>query len=197
MTKYCPDCGKEVPDEAHFCADCGHDFFNKESSGRSASDSIFSNGKIFLFLIAAVVIVGVIVIVSSGFGGSGGGTDVSDGAEHAVDLTITEVSGWDSDSSSKKSYTLYTEAIFNRVPSDMKGYNVKTTYVDENGTDIGYEIETLDNIYYDTDYSISFGYYTTYKMPNPDYVTVEIIKDGKTVDNFTSKIDQSKIDFLN
>ena len=195
MTKYCPDCGKEVPDDAHFCVDCGHDFFHKGSAGSSGSDSIFSNGKIFLVLIALVVIVGAFVIVSSGFGGGDSGSDTT--VEHAVDLTIAGVSGWDSTSSSKKSYTLYTEAIFNKVPSDMKGYNVKTTYVDENGTDIGYEIETLDNIYYDTDYSISFGYYTTYKKPNPDFVTVEVIKDGKTVDNFTSRIDQSKIDYLN
>ena len=50
MTKKCPECGKQVPDEAHFCADCGHDFFQKNSPG--SSDSIFSNGKIFLVLIA-------------------------------------------------------------------------------------------------------------------------------------------------
>lgn len=197
MTKHCPECGKEVPDDAHFCADCGHDFFRKGKSGKASSDSIFSNGKIFLILIVIVIIIGAAVIISSGFGGGGGGTNVDDVVEHAVDLTITDVSGWDSDSSDKESYTLYTEAIFNKVPSDLKGYNVKTTYVDENGSDIGHEIETLDNVYYDTDYSISFGYYTTYKKPNPDHVTVEIIKDGKTVDNFTSKIDQSKIDYLN
>lgn len=199
MTKKCPECGNEVPDEAHFCADCGHDFFHK-TAGRKVggnSDSIFTNGKIFLVLIAVVVVVGAVVIFSSGFGGNEGTGDVDDAVEHAVDLTITDVSGWDSESSAKKTYTLYTEAIFNEVPSDLKGYNVKTTYVNENGTEIGHEIETLDNVYYDTDYSISFGHYTTYKKPNPDYVTVEIIKGGKTVDNFTSKIDQSTIDYLN
>lgn len=47
----------------------------------------------------------------------------------------------------KKSYTLYTEAIFNKVPNDLKGYNVKTTYYDANDSEIGHETETLDNIY--------------------------------------------------
>ena len=42
-----------------------------------------------------------------------------------------------------------------------------------------------------------FGYYTTYKLPDPDHVTVEIIKDGKPVDSFTEDIDKNKIDYLN
>lgn len=195
MTKHCPECGAEVPDEAHFCADCGHDFFNKALVSKS-SDSIFTNGKIFLVLIVVVVIIGAIVILNSGFGGNGN-NDVADVDEHDVDLTITEVSGYDSDYSGKKSYSLCTCALFNSVPSDLKGYNIKTTYVDENGSEIGYEIEKLENVYYDSDYALSFGYYNTYKKPNPDYVNVEIIKGGKTVDNYTSKIDQSKIDYLN
>ncbi|MBQ6100165.1 MAG: zinc ribbon domain-containing protein [Methanobrevibacter sp.] len=198
MTKVCPNCGKEVPDDAHFCVDCGHDFIKKDSSktfSKNNSNNIFTNGKIFLVLIAVVVIVGAAIILS--FGSGGHGSEPVDEIKHEVDLTITEVDGWDGDSSSKKSYTLYTEAIFNKVPSDLKGYNVKTTYVDANGSDIGYEIETLDNVYYDSNYALSFGHYTTYKKPNPDHVNVEIIKDGKTIDNFTSKIDKSKIDYLN
>lgn len=200
MTKNCPKCGKELPDEAHFCVECGHDFFKKDDSSpvvrrTNNSDSIFLNGKIFIVLIAIVIVIGAGIILSFGFGGNGDNT--VDEAEHLVDLTITEVDGWDNDGSSKKSYTLYTEALFNKVPSDLKGYNVKTTYVDENGSDIGYEIESLDDIYYDTNYALSFGHYTTYKKPNPDHVNVEIIKDGKTIENFTSKIDQGKIDYLN
>ena len=93
--------------------------------------------------------------------------------------------------------TINAEAIFNKVPDDSKGYNVKTRYYDSNGTEIGHETETLDNIYYDSEYSLSFGHYNTYKLPDPDHVTVEIIKDGKVVDNYTEKIDKSKIDYLN
>ena len=91
----------------------------------------------------------------------------------------------------------YTEALFNNVPSNLKGYNIKTTYIDANGSEIGYEIEKLDDVYYDSSYALTFGHYTTYKLPDPDHVNVEIIKDGKTIDNYTAKIDQSKIDYLN
>lgn len=186
MVKNCPKCGKELPDDAKFCMDCGYTL----DSHKNINSSIFSNGKIFIILIAIVLIVGGLVILTSGGNNS---DEAVDNVEH-VDLTITDTLGWDSDSGS---YTLYTDALFNSVPSDIKGYNVKVTYYDANDTKIGQETDSLEHIYYDSDYALTLCYYTTYKKPNPDHVTVEIIKDGKTIDTFTENIDQSKIDFLN
>lgn len=202
MTKKCPDCGKELPDEAHFCQDCGHDFFKKESApivtrAKNNSDSIFSNGKIFLILIAIVVVVGVAIILSFGTGGGNNqASDADDGVEH-VGLTISGVEGYDGNNDGKKYYSLWTEVLFTSVPSNQKGYIIKTIYYDENGTDLGQESETLSNAYYDTDYSISIGHHTMYTKPDLDHVTVEIIKDGKTIDNYTNKVDKGKISFLN
>lgn len=191
MGKFCPTCGKELPEEAKFCMDCGHSFDSKSNAG-----NFLSNGKIFLVIIAIVAILGLAVIAMTGNGNNEvSDTPVVDEADH-VDLTIKSVGGWDSDSG-KKSYTLYTEALFNKVPDDIKGYNVKTTYYDSNDSAIGYETEKLANIYYDSEFEISFAYYTTYKLPDPDYVTVEIIKDGKVIDTYKEKIDTNKIDFLN
>lgn len=192
MTKNCPKCGTAVPDDALFCGNCGYSFDAK----RQGSNGI-KNEKIFLILIAAIVIIGAIFVLSSGFGGNGSndGSDTVDDAEH-VDLTISDVEGYVS-YSSKKSYTLYTDALFIKVPSDIKEYMIKTTYLDKNGTEIGHETEKLDNVYYDTDYAISFGHYKTYAKPNPYQVKVEIIKDGNVIDNYTEKIDTNKIDFLN
>ncbi len=191
MTRSCPKCGKQVPDDAKFCMDCGYAFDDNQSAKK------FSVSTLFIILIAAVLIIGGIFILTSGSGSNNSSSDV-DNVEH-VDLTISQVNGWDyaGDSDSKPSYTLYTEAIFNSVPSDLKGYNLKTRYYDSNNTEIGHETETLDNIYYDTNYPISFGHYTTYKLPDADHVTVEIIKNGKVIDNYTEKIDKSKIDYLN
>ena len=112
---------------------------------------------------------------------------------------ITNVGGWDSkgDNDSKASYTLYTEAIFNKVPDNLKGYNVKTTYYDSNDSEIGHETETLENIYFESEFGLTFGYYTTYKLPDADHVTVEIMNDGKVIDSYTEKIDKNKIDYLN
>lgn len=191
MTKSCPKCGKEVPDEAKFCMDCGYSFQN--AGANSATSGILSNGKIFLVIIAIVVILGLAVIAMTGNNPTSDNPVVD--ADH-VDLTITGVGGWDSDSG-KKSYTLYTEAIFNKVPEKLDGYNVKTTYYDSNDESIGHETETLEDIYYDSSYALSFGFYTSYKLPDPDHVTVEIMKDGKVIDTYTEKIDTNKIDYLN
>lgn len=194
MTKSCPKCGKELPDDAKFCMDCGYTLENPSSDVKS---NIFSNGTIFIVLIAVVLIIGGVFIITSGFGGGNSPQqEVVDDAHH-VDLTITDVSGWDSDNDGKSSYTLYTEAIFNKVPDNLDEYNVKTTYYDSNGTEIGHETETLENIYYDSAYALSFGHYTTYKLPDPDHVKVEIIKGGEVIDNYTDTIDKNKIDYLN
>ena len=192
MTKNCPNCGKELPDGAKFCMDCGYSIEVEESSGGFN----FPLPTLFIIIIVAVLVIGGVFILTSSSGENSSPAEVVDNAAH-VDLTITDVSGWDSDDSDKSSYTLYTEAIFNSDPDDIKGYNVKTTYYNSNDKEIGHETETLDNVYYDSSYAISFGYYTTYKLPDPDHVTVEIIKDGKVIDTYTEKIDQSTIDYLN
>ena len=192
MSKICPKCGKELPDDAKFCMDCGYTLEEK-SEGMLSS---FPLPTLFIILIVAILLIGGAFILSSSFKDNTKAPDKSNDVTHAVDLTITDVSGWDSDSG-KKSYTLYTEAIFNKVPDNLKGYNVKTTYYDTNGSEIGHETETLDNVYYDSNYALSFGFYTTYKLPNPDHVTVEIINGGKVIDSYTEQIDKNKIDYLN
>jgi hypothetical protein len=192
MSKICPKCGKELPDNAKFCMDCGYTLEEK-SEGMLSS---FPLPTLFIVLIVAILLIGGAFILSSSFKDNTKAPDKSDEVTHAVDLTITDVRGWDSDSG-KKSYTLYTEAIFNKVPDNLKGYNVKTTYYDTNGSEIGHETETLDNVYYDSNYALSFGFYTTYKLPDPDHVTVEIINGGKVIDSYTEQIDKNKIDYLN
>ncbi len=192
MSKTCPKCGKAQADDAKFCMDCGYSF-SKDASTRSSN--ILSNGKIFLAIIAIILVLGAMFIFSLG-NDHDVATDDGDDVEH-VDLTITEVNGYDSTYDNRTSYTFYTEALFLDVPSNMKGYVIKTSYCDENGTVLGQETETLSNVYYDSDYEISFGDYTSYKKLDLDHVNVEIIKGGETIDNFTAKVDKNKIDFLN
>lgn len=191
MSKNCPKCSQEVPDDAKFCMNCGYNF--DETDGKDSN--LFKNGKIFLILIAIVVIVGALFIFTTGSNNNTSSNAVGD-VDH-VALTITDVGGWDSDSSSKKSYTLYTQALFNSVPDKTKGYMLKTIYYDKDNKQIGQETESLDYVYYDSDYALSFGHYTTYNKPDPDHVTVQVIKDGKIIDNYTEEIDTSKIDYLN
>lgn len=197
MSKVCPDCGESVPNNAHFCPNCGHDFFNKDKTDKSNdSAGFFSDGKIFLVLIAVVVIVGAFVLFST-FGGNDSAPQVAeDNVEH-VGLTISDINGYSGSNSGRTYYSLSTSVFFTHVPSDKTGYLLKTIYYDKNNTELGQETETLSNAYYDTDYSITIGYCTMYKKPNIDHANVEVIKDGKTIDNFTCKANPSKISFLN
>lgn len=187
-----------IPIHAHFCPNCGHDFFDDVTVKPSASrkEGIFSNGKIFLVLIAVVIIVGAGVIISMGFGGNET-TDQTGGPE--IEMTITEVSGYSYDYDNKTSYSLSTQALFTKVPSKLEGYIIKTTYYDNNGTRIGQEVDSLSNVYSKEypDYDSSFAYLITYKKPNPDHITVEVEKSGKTINNYTYEIDRSDIDYLN
>lgn len=196
MTKTCPNCDESVPDNAHFCPNCGYDFFRKEQPGSGNGGGFFSDGKIFLVLIAVVVIVGAVALASTFGGNDSAPQTAEDNVEHVI-LTISDVDGSKSSSDGKTSYFLWTEALFTQVPSNQEGYIIKTEYCDANGTVLGQETETLSNAYYETDYPISFGFHTTYKKPDLDHVNVNIIKDGKTIDTFSEKINQAKISFLN
>lgn len=197
MSKKCPECGDEVPIQAHFCPNCGYDFFEDEQARPSAAknDGIFSNGKIFLVLIAIVIIAGAGVLLSIGLGGNGGNdsSTVED-----IEMTITEVSGYSFDYDNKTSYSLSTHAFFTKLPSNFEGYIVKTTYYDNNGTRLGQEVDSLSNIYSKeySDYPSTFAFFDTYKKPDPDHITVEVEKSGKTVKNYTYEIDRSDIEFL-
>ena len=197
MSKFCPNCGKELPDDSNFCLECGYDFSKKslksEVSASENDSSMFLNGKVFLLLIAIILIVGAIFIFSSTGNHDGGANKPTSG----VDLTISDVKGYDADSDGKKSYTYYLEVLFTKVPNNKDEYLVKTIYYDENNTEIGNTVESLSNVYFDTDYPIYVGDYTTYKLVKIDNVKVQIIKDGEVLDEFSSKVDQNKIRWYN
>ena len=193
MTKRCPKCGKMIPDESHFCLECGCRIDNK-SAGSKLSNTL-SNGKIFLALIFAVLIVGGILIFTM-TGNDGGQTDEDNELSKEASqfsLTISDVNGYYNNEG--KDYFYWVDVLFQKVPSNRKDYIVKTTYLDENNTDLGHEIESLSNAYYDTDYPISVGYHTSYKYIDVDSVKVEILKDNNVVKECSSKIDRNKLNF--
>lgn len=193
MTKFCPKCGKELPDESKFCLECGSAIDGK--SGTSKISDKFSNGKIFLVLIFVVLIVGGALMLVMGGNDNGQPNEDDALAKEAsqFSLTISDVNGYYSDDN--KDYFYWVDVLFQKVPSNQKEYVVKTTYLDENGTDVGHEMESLANAYYDTDYPISVGYHTAYKYIDVDSVKVEIIRDGNVIKECTSKADKNKFNF--
>lgn len=192
MTKKCPKCGKEIPDESNFCLSCGCHIYNggKQDSG----SNVFSNGKIFLVLIFIVLIVGGILIFS--MGGNDNNQSVENGISKEVSefsFTISDVNGYYS--AENNNYFFWTEVLFQKVPSNQKDYIIKVTYLDENNTDIGNEMDNLANVYYDADYALSVGYHTSYKYMDIDSVKVEILKDDQVIKEATSKVDKNKFNF--
>ena len=189
MTKRCPKCGKEIPDESNFCLSCGYDINND-----SRRSNIFSNGKIFLALIFIVLIVGGILIFS--MTGNNSQANVGDDLSREAgefSLTISDINGYYSEEN--KDYFYWVEVLFQKVPSNKNDYIIKTTYLDENNTDLGHEIESLSHVYYDTDYPISVGYHTAYKYIDVDSVKVEIIRDGTVIKQCSAKIDKNTLNF--
>lgn len=193
MTKFCPKCGKELPDESHFCLECGCRIDNK--SGSSKISDKFSNGKIFLALIFVVLIVGGILILTMGGNGNnqGNADDALTKEASQFSLTVSDVNGHYNNESND--YFYWVEVLFQKVPSNQKDYIVKTTYLDEKGNDVGHETESLSHVYYDTDYPISVGYHTAYKYIDVDSVKVEIIRDGNVIKECTGKADKNKFNF--
>ena len=189
MTKRCLKCGKEIPDESNFCLSCGYDINND-----SRRSNIFSNGKIFLALIFIVLIVGGILIFS--MTGNNSQANVGDDLSREAgefSLTISDINGYYSEEN--KDYFYWVEVLFQKVPSNKNDYIIKTTYLDENNTDLGHEIESLSHVYYDTDYPISVGYHTAYKYIDVDSVKVEIIRDGTVIKQCSAKIDKNTLNF--
>lgn len=195
MSKFCPNCGKELPDDSKFCLECGYSLSKKTAPVKSTGidSNLLTSGNIFLVIIVIILIIGGLVILTSGNGSNDSSSSIHSGD---VSLTISDVSGWSSQhDNNTTSYTYYVEALFTKVPSNKDGYIVKTIYCDANNTEIGNTVESLSQIYHKSDYSLSFGTYTTYKQVKVDNVKVQIIKDGNVSDEFTAKVDQNKLNF--
>lgn len=195
LSKECPKCGDEIPDEAKFCKNCGYEFSDVSAS----SNSPLSNGRIFLVLIAVIIVIGAIAL--SGAFNHSGQTDETASGSDSLYFTISSVYGssYYLEEEHETDYSIMTSALFTKIPSDLNGYIVKTTYFDKNDERIGQSTETLSNVIYDPkdiDYEITFGYYDSYKKFDPDHVTVEITKEKSVVATDTYQIDKSEIEFL-
>ena len=112
MTKFCPKCGKELPDESHFCLECGCRIDNK--SGTSQISDKFSNGKIFLALIFVVLIVGGILILTMGGNGNnqGNADDALTKEASQFSLTVSDVNGHYNNESND--YFYWVEVLFQK-----------------------------------------------------------------------------------
>lgn len=196
MSVKCPKCGQTWPDDAVFCGNCGFQFKKQEASKTGYE---FSFRMLFVILVISITIIALAFIVTGAFNSP---EIPHETPQDHVRMTITKVDGYsyDDDYEGKTMYSLMSSAYFTEVPSDYTGYMIQTRYYDANDTMIAQSVDSLKNIYgdwEDADYPLAFGSVSSYKMLEPDYITVEITKNGELIDNYTFNVDKSQIEYLN
>ncbi|MBR0271396.1 MAG: zinc ribbon domain-containing protein [Methanobrevibacter sp.] len=194
MSKTCPNCGVNSPDNAKHCIECGENIedvpINKQEKPKAEkpSDNTVSNLGCII-MIAAVVI----LIVAAGFFiFNSGDNEVT---EKNITITFDEVYVHDYTSSGKLYYSYYVSGFINNFPDDMNGYMIKTIYYDANDNEVTSTTNKLSyyDYYKDSDYPATISSYVTQNYVDVDHVTVQIIKDGDVLDEFTSAMNTNKL----
>ena len=202
MSKYCPKCGNELPDDTQFCNKCGHSVLvedKKEDTSKKnideilfneskSDDKIFNNkkpsfklpkNKILIPIVVVVIIIAGIAIFSG---------DLFYNPDD-ITITITDVSGSHDDK-----YYFYVSAIFSHLPSNTEGYFLKTTYCDSNGNTLATTTEGLNTVT-DDEYGSTFAHYSSSKQLDVDHAKVEIIHNGEVIKEVEGDFDKNKLDF--
>ena len=203
MTKTCPNCGVNSPDNSKFCIECGYDIkdipINKEKEEEKPpqkpkpADSSSDGGNTALGCIILIVII--VLIAAVGFFIFGSGDDSSTDAQTDFTITFDEVYAYDFESNGKTYYNYVVNGFFNHFPDDAKDYIIKTIYYDANGNELTSTTEKLSSFdwYRDNDYSAIISSYQTQNYIDVDHVSVQIIKDNVVVNEFNATMNTNKL----
>jgi hypothetical protein len=199
MSKTCPNCGVNSPDNAKFCIECAQSLegvpINKEEKPPQKKEE--NEGSVALGCGIMIVIVAVIIVaVGFLFLGWGGG----DAGQDNITITFDEVYASDYGSSTgKTSYYYYVKGYINHFPNDMDGYIIKTIYYDSSGNELTSTTEKLS--YFesnkDSKYSATFSSYSTENYLDVDHIAVQIIKDNQVINEFNSTMNKNKLTTIN
>ena len=195
MSKTCPNCGVNSPDNAKFCIECAESLegvpINKEEKPPKKSEE--SNGSVALGC-GIMIVIAAIVIVAVGFLflGWGGG----DAGQENITIMFSEVYAYDSkDSDGKINYDYFVNGYFNKMPSDVEKYMVKTKYFDSSGKELASTTKRLSDFEYEVKmgYSSIISLYYTQNYIDVDHVCVQILKDNQVVGEFNETMDKNKL----
>lgn len=196
MSKTCPNCWVNSPDNAKYCIECGENIEDveiniekKKPKAENKSDDDSGSGLGCIIMIAVVVI----LIVAAGFFIFGSG----DGQSHEKNITITlnEVYVHDYQSRGKTYYSYYVSGFINNFPDDMNGYMIKTIYYGADGKEITSTTEKLSYFehYKNSKYATTLSTYSTQNYVDVDHVTVQVIKDNAVLNEFSSQMNKNKL----
>lgn len=204
MVKKCPKCGKENEAVASFCANCGYSFnseFNKDGNSDNLSISIERNGskstirlpgiKVLLLAFAIVLLIGLIAFGLNGHG------DISSGDSKNITLIKEKINGYAYESDGKIYSSYYLEGVIKNLPKDVKDYDLRGTFYDEDGKYIYEDQGYLDYIKESSDESTPTLLASCYTedLRNLSYVKLELRDpNGNIVLNRTIDYDMDKMD---
>ena len=193
MSKTCPNCGVNSPDNAKFCIECAYDLsdveINKEEvKTPESSDEGFSKlGCIVLIAIVAVV------IVAAGFFIFGSGED--DSAPDNFQITFDKVESTNFVSDGKTYYDYWVDGFVSGVPKDSDKYMLKTIYYDSSGKELISTTEKLSQFKDDEKYDFAsmIGFYQGQQYLNVDHVSIQLIKDNEVIKDFNTTVNANQL----
>lgn len=195
MSKTCPNCGVNSPDNAKFCIECAHSLegvpVNKEEKPPQKSEENEGStvlGCAILIAIAAIVIVAV-GFLFLGWGGSDAGSEnitITFGDVYVKDFTGSD---------GKTYYDYFVNGYFDKMPKDIEKYMVKTKYCDSSGKELTSTSSRLSDFKEDINYDFAstLSYYQTQNYINVDHVCVQILKDNQVVGEFNKTMNTNKL----
>lgn len=206
MSKSCPNCGVNSPDNAKFCIECGYSLdgvpINKEdkkpvdkpktntSTESSSGDGDWKVGCIIILIIVFLVVGGGYYLLSGFFNGSG------EAPSNSISVTFDQVYAYDfKGSDGTTTYNYYVEGYINNMPDNTGDYHIKTIYYDKNGNELTSTTDKLSK--FDSNknskYSFIISSYYTKNYIDVDHVSVEIIKDNTVLNEFNATMNKNKL----
>ncbi|MBE6505088.1 MAG: zinc ribbon domain-containing protein [Methanobrevibacter millerae] len=198
MSKTCPNCGVNSPDNAKFCIECAESLegvpINKEETVKKAPSTSSSddNGSVIPCIIGIIIVVIIVVAAAAFIFNSGSGEETQ------KNITVTFSDVYVSSGNSISGifyYYYYVNGFFNNFPEDMEGYTVKTLYCDKEDKEL---VSTTEKLSYfesskDSKYDTMISSYSTPNYLDVDHVKVQIIKDGNVLNEFTANMNTNKL----
>ena len=177
MSKICPNCGVNSPDNAKFCIECKTNLedvpINKEEK-TSQNINLKQRRIIFIAIIA-------IAIFTAGFFISGlGGSNIS--------ITFDEVYVEANNYSSGMEYTYCVAGYINNFPNDKDNYIIRTVLYGTDGKELTSTTKKLSSFDKYSDLSYTFFYETTKNHMDVNHASVQIIKNNQVLNKFNSTI---------
>ena len=195
MSKTCPNCGVNSPDNAKFCIECAESLegvpINKEDKVKKSPSSSSGGGSTIPFIIGIILVVIIVVAAAAFIFNSGSGDDT----QKNVTLTLTESYVYSSTYDGETTFYYSVSGYINNFPDDMDGYTIKTLYCDKDDKELVSTTEKMSYFksYKDSDFAIVLSSYYTPNYLDVDHVKVQIIKDGVVLGEYKSNMNTNKL----